>query len=238
MKPEQIFLSVDAFTPETLTMSRLAEYLKPFAAMLGSEASVHFDRVANGSASLKAFIEPPAAPKVRERAQSVASGTAPKSAMKAYCEIDKLLAQDNAIGRVEINGHNVIEFPGRRRAAQEIIGPVRRSTSIEGKVSSIAGKDETINIHLRDGDEDLRCVVSISLARRLGSYLLGGRVRLFGHGLWNRVDGEWQMKTFTADDFVGLNESALPGTLEVITRSFEGISPDVAAATLLELRHE
>jgi len=32
---------------------------------------------------------------------------------------------------------------------------------------------------------------TISLARKLGPYLLGGTVRLFGHGLWNRIDGDW-----------------------------------------------
>jgi len=53
MKRESVFLIIDAFTPDTLPMSRLAEYLKSFAAMLGSEANVHFDSVLEGSAPVK-----------------------------------------------------------------------------------------------------------------------------------------------------------------------------------------
>ena len=140
-------------------MSRLAEYLKSFAAMLGSEANVHFDSVLEGSAACQAFVEPQDAPKVRQRVQGIPSKTAPKSAMKAYADIDDLLVKDNAIGHVAIDGHNLIEFPGRRRAKRETIGPVRRSTFIEGQVYSIGGKDETINIHLRNGETELKCEV-------------------------------------------------------------------------------
>jgi len=238
VKRELIVLSIDAFTPNTLPMSRLAEYLKPFAAMLGSEANVHFEKLAEGSAQCHAFADLAAAPKVNERLRAIPSGTAPKPAMRAYTEIDDLLAKDNAIGYVAIGGQNVIEFPGRRRAEQEIIGPVRRSTSIDGQVYSIAGKDETINIHLRNGDDDLRCVVPVALARKLGPHLLGAFVRLFGSGLWSRINGEWQMKTFTADDFVVLDDAPLQGTLASIGKVLEGTSADLVASTIGELRHE
>lgn len=71
-------------------MSRLAEYLKPFATMLGSEANVHFEGVFEGSAACRAFVEPRDAPKVRERIQGIAPKTASRSAIKAYCDIDDL----------------------------------------------------------------------------------------------------------------------------------------------------
>jgi hypothetical protein len=238
MQREHVVLVIDAFTPDTLPMSRLAEYLRPFAAMLGSEANVHFEGVFEGSAVCRAVVEAQDAPKVRERVQGIPSRTAPKTALKAYSEIDDLLAKDNAIGHIAVDGHNLIEFPGRRRATQEIIGPVRRSTSIEGQVYSIGGKDETINIHLRNGETELRCVVSIELARKLGPHLLGGTVRLFGHGLWSRIDGEWQMKTFAADDFIALDNSPLQATLGSISNAFDGVAADLAVATILELRRE
>jgi len=238
MKREHVALVIDAFTPDTLPMSRLAEYLRSFATMLGSEASVHFEGVSPGSATCSAFIEPQDGPKVRERLQGIPSRTAPASAMKAYSDIDDLLARDNAIGHVAIGGDNLIEFPGRRRAVQEIIGPVRRSTSIEGQVYSIGGKDETINIRLRNGETELKCEVSIALARSLGPHLLGGTVRLFGQGLWNRVDGDWQMKSFTANDFIALDDSPLQDTVCSISGAFDGVAADLAVSSLLDLRHE
>ena len=36
---------IDAFTPDTIPMARLAQYLGDIARMMGQEASVHFARV-------------------------------------------------------------------------------------------------------------------------------------------------------------------------------------------------
>jgi hypothetical protein len=239
MKNEEIVsLSIDAFSPRTLPMSRLADYLKPFSVMLGSEANVHFDRVGEGSAALNAYVDQPAAPKVQERIHAVASGTAPKSAMKAFSEIDDLMAKDNAIGHVALGKQSVIVFPGRLRAAHETIGPVRRTTSVEGQVYSIGGKDDTINVHLQNGDDEIRCVVSVAMARDLGKHLRGSKVRLFGSGLYFRVDGVWQRKSFTATDFVPLNESPLATVLASVQNVFSGVDANDFMATMLELRSE
>jgi len=236
MKREEVSLVIDVFESSTLPMARLADYLKPFSIMLGSEAHVHFDRVADGSAECRASVEPHAAPKVRERVNGVVAGIAPKTAMKARDDIDDLLLEDNAIGHVAINGRNVVEFPGRMRAAKETIGPVRRGTSIEGQIFSIGGKDETINVHLNDGQQEIKCVVSVELARRLGPHLRGPRVRFFGQGLWYRVDGVWQMKGFTADDFTPLPDTPLDVTLKSIQATLSGINASEFLATMADLR--
>ena len=239
MKSEQIVsLSIDAFTPGTLSMSRLADYLKPFSAMLGSDANVHFDGVGEGSAVLRAHVDPPAAPKVHERVHAVASRTAPKAAMRAFSEIDELLAKDNAVGHVAVAGQNVILFPGRLRAARETIGPVRRSTSVEGQIYSIGGKDDTINVHLQNGDEDIRCEVSVALARELGPHLRGRRTRLFGSGMYFRVDGVWQRRNFTATEFILLDESPLADTITSIREMLKGVDADTFMSTMAELRSE
>jgi hypothetical protein len=234
---EQISLYIDVFTPETFPMARLADYLKPFSAMLGCEESIHFIKVGPGSSDCLARVDAPAYPKVKERLGLVATGDAPKLAMEAHGRIDELLATDNAIGYVKINGHNVIEFPGRRRAPQEVLGPVRRSTSIDGQIFSIGGKDETINVHLRDGSQEVKCVVSISLARDLGPHLRGCKVRLSGSGFWWRIDGKWTMKNFTADSFLVLNQSSLQGTITSIRKALVGVEPNEFMATMLELRN-
>lgn len=235
---ETVLLSIDIFTPQTLPMSRLADYLKPFSTMLGSEANVHFDKVGDGSAALQARIDQPAAPKVYDRVHAVASGTGPKSAMRAFTEIDDLLAKDNAVGYVALGKQKVILFPGRLRAALETIGPVKRNTSVDGQIYSIGGKDETINIHLQNGEEEIRCVVSVALARELGPYLRGQKVRLFGSGVYLRVDGIWQRKSFTATDFVLLDESSLIKTLTSIREVFAGVEVESFMTTMLELRQE
>lgn len=236
MKREEVSLVIDVFKPSTLPMSRLADYLKPFAVMLGSEAHVHFEQVAEGSAECRASIEPHAAPKVRERMSSIVAGNAPKAAMKARGDIDELLLQDNAIGHVSIDGRNIIEFPGRMRAPREMIGPVKRATSIEGQIFSIGGKDESMNVHLSDGHHEIKCVVSVDVARRLGTYLRGPRIRFFGQGVWYRIDGSWEMKAFTANNFTPLESASFDGALRSIQETLTGIDPNAFLATMLELR--
>ncbi len=225
---------IDAFTPSTLPMARLAEYLREFSALLGSEPYVHFERIGSGSAALKAKSDPTASPKIRTRLEEVLSGTGPKSAMKAHSNLNDLLRSDNAIGHVKHGTAKLMEFPGRRRAPQEKMGPVRRPGSLDGQIYQIGGKDETINIHLRDGDTTQRCEASISLARRLAPHFLGGKVRLIGEGDWYRTESGWQLSAFTATDFVELDTDGLSQTVEKIRRVFKGLTVD--AADLSELR--
>jgi hypothetical protein len=237
MSREEIYLSIDVFNPSTLPMSRLADYLRPFAAMLGSESSIHFEKVDDGTAKLRAYIDEPAIPKVRERISEIAIGSAPKVAQRAFKEVDDLLAKDNATGFVAINNHRVIQFPGKMRPSQETIGPVRRNSPIEGQIFSIGGKDETINIHLMDRGQEIRCIAPVSLARKLGPYLLGSRIRLSGHGQWVRVDGNWQLKAFHAEDFSVLEDVPLENAISSIGQTFAGINPDQFLAAMWELRH-
>ena len=71
---EKFTFRIDSFTPETLPMARLAEYMAHLAALYGSEERVHFDKLKKGSAILQVIVDEPAIPKVFQRLQSVKSG--------------------------------------------------------------------------------------------------------------------------------------------------------------------
>ncbi len=236
MKKQEILLVIDRFTPDSLPMVRLAAYMREFATLLGSEERVHFSRLRKGSACLVAYPDEQAAPKVKARIEELVDSTAPKDALRARREIDDLLAADNAIGHVEWDGARVIEFPGRLRPTQEKIGPVRRSTSIEGVIYQIGGKDETINVHLQGRDGELRAEVSIEMARRLAPFLLLGKVRMFGEGEWYRVNGKWERHRFTAIDFTPLDRQPLPDALREMQQVFVGVDAEDFAATMADLR--
>lgn len=218
-------------------MSRLAAYMREFAILLGSEERVHFRRLKKGSACLIAVADDQAVPKVSARLDEVIEKTAPREALKAQREIDDLLAADNAIGHIERDGARVIEFPGRLRPVQEKIGPVRRSTSIEGTIFQIGGKDETINVHMRGRDGELRAEVSIEMARKLAPYLLFGKVRLFGEGEWYRVNGKWERHRFTAVEFTPLESHSLSDAIRDIGQLFTGVDPEEFAKTVADLRN-
>ena len=237
MKREEIHLIIDKFTPETLPMERLAKYLHEFAALLGNEAYVHFSMVGSGSADLVAYADDTAFPKIERRLQEIVDGSAAKSAAKAHRGIDDLLAEDNAIGHVALGKSRVIEFPGRRRGAPERIGPVRRATSVEGQIFSIGGKDETINVHMRNRGEEIRAEVSVELARELAPFFLGPKIRLFGEGDWYRIDSVWTRVGFFASTWERLSCDPLTDTVAGIRRLFENVDPEDHNSAMAELRH-
>ena len=52
MTPVEYVLRIDAFTPDTMPMARLAEYLGALARLLGHAEHTHFVRLEEGSAKL------------------------------------------------------------------------------------------------------------------------------------------------------------------------------------------
>jgi hypothetical protein len=81
-------LQIDAFTPASIPMARLAEYMANFAALLGHEEHVHFDKLKPGSLAVVSRVDPVAQHKVQRRLDEVRYGTAPKTAMDSFREID------------------------------------------------------------------------------------------------------------------------------------------------------
>ena len=70
MDREYQFRIADSYTPATIPMERLADYVAAFARLLGEVAAVHFDRIEHGSVCLTAKVDEPAQPKVLERSPS------------------------------------------------------------------------------------------------------------------------------------------------------------------------
>ncbi|MCL6608040.1 MAG: 4-hydroxy-3-methylbut-2-enyl diphosphate reductase [Geminicoccaceae bacterium] len=146
------FVIENSFTPETLPMERLAEYVAALAKLLGERDCVHFRGIEPGSAVLVATVDSPARPKVRERVIAVRDGSAPDDAARAYADLDEMLRKDNATGTLSGEaGGVVVSFPGRNRREPRVIGPFRQDGTIDGQLIRVGGKDETVPVHLRDG---------------------------------------------------------------------------------------
>lgn len=232
----------NSYTPETLPMDRLAEYMAAYARLLGETANVHFQGVETGSAILVAAVDEPAQPKVQDRVRSLQRGSAPKDAVKAFDELDEMLRKDNATGELSGNdGAVILPFPGRTRPEPLVFGPIRQEGSLEGQVIRVGGKDDTIPVHLRDGaiiHSGLNATAD--LARKIAQHLLGPTLRVHGSGTWYReADGSWVLKSFKITDFEVLGDEPLEdvvASLRKIKGSTWNEVPDPVRA-LLEDRH-
>lgn len=240
MGREYRFEIAGGFTPQTLPMERLAEYMAAFAKLLGESENVHFQSVEPGSAVLVAAIDKPARPKVRDRLAALRDGRGAGDAQKAFAELDEMLRKDNATGTVSDEaGDLLIPFPGRNRPEPLVYGPFRQDGKIDGQLIRVGGKDETVPVHLRDGEiihTGLICTPEI--ARRIAPHLFGPVLRAHGTGTWFRTGtGEWELRRFRISDFEVLDEAPL---LTVVSdlRKVEGSDwselPDPVGALLAE----
>ncbi len=208
-------LYIDAFTPASIPMARLAEYMADFAVLLGQQEHVHFDKLTPGSLAVVSRIEPVAQNKVQRRLEEVRFGTGPKEAMDAFREIDEKLAADNAAGRVVRGKAKIIEFPGRNRPVESSVGPIVQPGALDGEVIQVGGRDETINVYIKAGDEFHRCITSKAIARRLAQHIFGSPVRVHGRGTWSRAEsGDWKLHRFDIESFETLDETPLPKIFE------------------------
>jgi hypothetical protein len=208
-------LYIDALTPTTISMARLAEYMADFAELLGHQEYVHFEAVKPGSLCLASRVEPIAQNKVRHRVDEVRYGKGPKAAVKAFQSLDNRLAEDNAVGRIVHRSAKLIEFPGRTRPVEHSIGPVEQTGTLDGEIIQIGGRDETINVHLKAGDDVVHCITKKAMARRLAHHMFGPPVRLSGVGMWSRSEsGKWTLRSFTIHDFDTLDQTPLPKLFE------------------------
>ena len=203
---------IDAYTPETMPMARLAEYMTELALILGEPASVHFVRLEESSTVLVHKIEGEAVPKVEDRVAMLRRGEAPPEAMAAYRRINRRLRQDNGVGILtEDTGTEVIAFPGRDEVQPVTFGAFNQEGNLDGIVIRLGGRQELVPVHLQAGPTiHSRCVARRAVAKRLGSHIFGPELRVHGVGRWYRdEDGSWMLDRFTITDFEVLDDEPL-----------------------------
>jgi hypothetical protein len=226
---------IDVFTPETLPMERLAEYMTQFAKLLGEAEHVHFVEVGKGSAVLRARTDAIAAPKVERRLLEARNGQGDHIALKALQALDDLLADDNAIGQLlESDGAEIIAFPGRTRPKPLEYGPFREEGVLEGVVIKVGGKDDSVPVWLQDGENVHRCTATVEMSKRLSMHYRRGLLRVKGTGRWMReANGTWKMIRFDIADFEILDDAPLT---DVIRRLQAVAGADWGDDPLRELR--
>ena len=136
---------IDVYTPATIPMARLAEYMAQLASMLGEPSSVHFVRLMRGSTGIVHRVQAEAVPKVRERASAIRRGDAPRDALRAYDAVNKMLREDNGVGALKEETAVIIPFPGIETAEEKFSGIKERGT-IDGEIIRVGGPHKWVPI--------------------------------------------------------------------------------------------
>ena len=240
------FVIDEAFTPETLPMSRLAEYMANLATLLGEPASVHFVSVEVGSTALVQEVEDEAHPKVRNRLHAVNRDDGPPDATRAYESLNCLLAADNASGELleeepspAASSARVLLFPGVKREVELEYGPVSQVSTLQGVVIMVGGKGDPVPVQLEDGDVVHNCVARLPIAKELAhQHYREGTIRVAGKGRWFRnANGRWEMRIFQINEYEELADDTLSEVVAELRKIPAEKSTD-ALETLRALRRD
>ena len=204
---------IAAYTPETIPMERLAEYMHELAILLGETKSVHFVRLVGGTTQIVHRVDREAVPKVEIRLRRVRTRDATHEALHAYDTLNSYLRDDaaDAVLREGADGAQIIEFPGANELAEPEFGPFNQSGTIDGVVIKLGGKRDRVPVHLETRDGlDIGCVATRAIARELAKHIFGDELRLTGTGRWLRDKyGKWVLKSFAVTSFEPLDAKSL-----------------------------
>ena len=235
------FVIQDSFTPATLPMARLAEYLGDLATVLGEKEHVHFLELRHGSTAVAHVVDHEAVTRVRERLHAVRIGEADSEARNAHARIQQRLYHDNARAVLRVAGdeeEHLLSFPGAIRDWEQY-GPFSEHGQLYGVPISVGGKRQIVNVRLQDGDRIHNCEADRDVALRLAPLLFHHHVRVYGTGRYSRdSEGRWEMRSFRISHFDELDDRPLAETVErlrAVTRKV-GLDQDIIMK-LASFRH-
>ena len=230
-------LRIDAYTPNTIPMARLAEYLQQLSNLFGEKERVHFSGLEAGSTRLLCAVECEAAFMVRQNVAGAPLGDESSEPTRAYKQINKMLRENSTDAELYRNGAKVLSFPGNQALLLSKLGPFTQDLIKEGMLVRIGGRDASAHATLEDSDGGTWSFeVTRELARQLAAYLFGNPVRLIGQGRCLRDEnGEWQYSGLRASRFEPLDAASLAEVVNGIRRHSAGIwRRDVDMAAFLE----
>jgi hypothetical protein len=218
---------IDAYSPTTIPMARLGEYMAEFGKLLANCDSVHFGGLEEGSTVVRALVKFEAVPKVRSRLHEIKRAEAAADAGDAFNRLNVMLREDNAIGLVlAANDGSFTEelrLPGRELPVVLEIGPFSEPATIKARLYRIGGKDETAHAQLEDaagrtwnGKLSQEQATAMSRIGLYSWFLVRGTAR------WTRIeDGSWKLVDFRIDEFSQLPTESLQKDIAAL-RAIEG----------------
>lgn len=227
-------LRIKGFTPDTLPLSRLGEYVSALAELMGDDVSVHFHSVTKGSAQLKVKIEDNDVPLVVARVRQAPNADEGSPARRGYERIQSLLSSDKTSAEFRPQkGAVILKFPGAPKT-QIRLPVVKEYGELNGRIIKMGGRDETVPVAIRTPDDEvINCTATVEMALRLKPFLLVPiDVILCGMGRWKKADtGTWEPIEFKINDFSVMDFSGFTPGLENVRASgsgWDGVQ-DVAA---------
>lgn len=212
---------IDAYSPETISMTRLGEYMARLGKLLGQEDRIHFYKLRGGSTALALKIEREAVPKVLQRIENVKTAEASNDAMNAEKELNDMLRSDNAVGEfrrvTKESTASILTFAGREIPKPQKIGPFSEPVTLKGELFRLEGKDATKHAGILDTQGRVWSgVMSLEIAVQARE-LMWEWVVVEGTAKWIRSEeGAWDLAEFRISSCKPLPRGTLEDDVRVL----------------------
>lgn len=198
-------LKIRDLTPSTAPMSRVAQYIRELSKLMGSEQSVHLDRIYEASLNLESTVDPQADAKVHSRLNNPGSTAESK---KAYDAIHRFLYEDKTSAIVSRDGARVFHLDGTEYLPEENEVYPAEYCTIRGELILIGGRDNSVPFDLieQGTGNKIHGNIDKSLAKSLAKYLFG-LVEVSGVGSWeyNPIKSMWKLTNFDVQEFTAVD---------------------------------
>ena len=215
--------SLDNWTPGTLPMARLCQYLEKLSTLFGNKDAVHFDTMRKGSAILQISVDSVANESVQNRIEMLGNQDAATDIKKVKNDINSMLREDKTTGHLKVKrGATIFQFPGYKAPLiNEIV--VQEFGELEGEIIRVGGKDDSVPVWIQGFDGSInKCVTTKAIARELGPLIFAEPIKVSGNGKWRRTaERVWLLEEFSIKSWEVLDCEDLQTTIEKL-REIQG----------------
>lgn len=210
---ERFKFTVPGYTPDTMPLDRLMEYLNQLAVVLGNPGDLHLVGVEKGSTRPVLAMRHDVAAKARHHAREVAEGGGSTRRREAFNTIRRMVGQDGGQPAVlkAPKGAIILKFPSVEIGEDQVINSLRQLTSIEGTLVRVGGVGENAQLLIQElsGNVIAGCTASRAVAQDM-AHLIYRAIRVSGVGSWHRTEtGKWEIARLHVQSFEALDESEL-----------------------------
>ncbi len=235
---ERFEFVLPGYTPETMPLNRLIEYLNQLMVILGNPSDLHLIDIKKSSTKPVFLLPHHAAVIARKRARETWEGGGPVRAREAYRRIRRMVSDDGGKPAVLTSKKaTILEFPSVDVGADQEIGSVRQATSVTGELIRVGGETEFDQILLRDvsGAVIAGCFATKDVAKKLAKHL-HECVRLHGVASWHRDrHGRWQIARMKVQTFEQVDDESLSDAVAAVQAAVTDWPEDLSEK-LLEMR--
>ncbi|MGH7102798.1 MAG: hypothetical protein ACREFJ_10425 [Acetobacteraceae bacterium] len=217
MDYEELEFVIPAYTPETMPLDRLLQYLQQIGEVIGFARDMHLVRIADSSTKPVFRLPTPIAIQARNGAAAVGRGSGTRDQRAAYERIRQMVRSDGGKpASLKDRSGVILDFPPTPEV-EPVIG-IRQATTFDGVLLRVGGVGDYTPVLMQDlaGESCAGFSAPRPVAKAMAT-LLFEPIRVNGIGSWDRSpDGDWKLAKMLIQTYDPLKDESAQDLLRLL----------------------